>query len=100
MNAICPGYVDTELARAGIAQRASIIKKDPTELAKIYVDNIPQRRAILAEECVDAVLFFCSDGGGRTTGEALNISGRAGDGMSTPEDHHRSSSSARTSPTP
>jgi 3-hydroxybutyrate dehydrogenase len=75
VNAICPGYVDTELARAGIAQRAQIIKKDPGDLAKIYVDNIPQKRAILPEECVDAVMFLCSTGGGRTTGEAINISG-------------------------
>ncbi|MEO9192516.1 MAG: SDR family NAD(P)-dependent oxidoreductase [Polyangia bacterium] len=75
INAICPGYVDTELARAGMTQRAATVKKSVEDLQKLYVDSIPQKRAILPEECVASVLFLCSDGGGRTTGEAINISG-------------------------
>jgi 3-hydroxybutyrate dehydrogenase len=75
VNAVCPGYVETELARAGLEQRAPMVKMTAQELAETYVKNIPQRAAILPEEVADVVLFLCSRGGGRLTGEAINVAG-------------------------
>lgn len=75
VNAVCPGYVETELARAGLEQRAPLLKTTPEALAETYVKNIPQRAAILPDEVAEVVLFLCSQGGGRLTGEAINVSG-------------------------
>jgi acetoacetyl-CoA reductase len=64
VNAIAPGYIDTEMVRA----------VPPNVLEKI-VARIPVGRLGHAEEIARGVLFLVSDEGGFITGSTLSING-------------------------
>jgi acetoacetyl-CoA reductase len=64
VNAIAPGYIDTEMVAA--------VPEDV--LAKI-VARIPVGRLGKADEIARGVLFLCSDDGGFITGSTLSING-------------------------
>jgi acetoacetyl-CoA reductase len=65
VNAICPGYIGTEMVRA----------IDPEVLAKRIVPQIPVGRLGEPEEIARAVLFLVADGGGFITGSTLSANG-------------------------
>ena len=64
MNAIAPGYIDTDMVRA----------VPPNVLEKI-VARIPVGRLGRADEIARGVLFLVSDDGGFITGSTLSING-------------------------
>jgi acetoacetyl-CoA reductase len=64
VNAIAPGYIDTDMVRA----------VPPNVLEKI-VAKIPAGRLGQAEEIARGVLFLVSDDGGFVTGSTLSING-------------------------
>lgn len=74
VNAICPGFVETELTASTFQQRSELFNKPIDVIKKHVMENIPQKVVITPEEIVPAVLFFASEGSLRTTGEALNVS--------------------------
>ena len=65
VNAICPGYIGTEMVRA----------IDPDVLAKRIVPQIPVGRLGEPEEIARAVLFLVADEGGFITGSTLSANG-------------------------
>ncbi len=65
VNAICPGYIGTEMVRA----------IDPEVLAKRIVPQIPVGRLGEPEEIARAVLFLVADEGGFITGSTLSANG-------------------------
>lgn len=74
-NAVCPGFVDTDMGQAavdGVASRFSIPREEAA--AKIVSGN-PMRRMIAPEEVVAAVTFLASDGASMVNGHALAVSG-------------------------
>ena len=74
-NAICPGFVDTEMAEnavAGVMKRFDI----PHEKAlKMVVGGNPMRRLIAPEEVAATALFLASAGASSVNGHALSVSG-------------------------
>jgi acetoacetyl-CoA reductase len=64
VNAICPGYIDTEMVRA----------VPPAVLEKI-IAKIPVGRLGKPEEIARAVLFLVADDAGFITGSTLSING-------------------------
>ena len=64
MNAIAPGYIDTEMVAA----------VPETVLEKI-VARIPVGRLGHAEEIARGVAFLCSENAGFVTGSTLSING-------------------------
>lgn len=64
VNAIAPGYVDTEMVRAV-----------PPEVLKKIIDKIPVGRLGQAEEIARGVLFLVSEDAGFITGSTLSING-------------------------
>ncbi|MBM3468981.1 MAG: acetoacetyl-CoA reductase [Alphaproteobacteria bacterium] len=64
VNAIAPGYIDTDMVRAV-----------STPILEQIISTIPLGRLGQAEEIARAVVFLAEDGAGYITGETLNING-------------------------
>ena len=74
-NAVCPGFVDTDLAETAIAavqRRHDLSRADA--LAEVVRGN-PIGRLIAPEEVVAAVMFLASPGAAMVNGHALSVSG-------------------------
>lgn len=75
VNAVCPGYADTDMATAGIDNVAAKTGKSREEaLASMIKDN-PQGRLIAPEEVAAAVLYLCGSASDAVTGQSLMING-------------------------
>lgn len=74
-NAICPGFVDTEMAAdaaAGVARKFDI---DEAKAMDMIVAANPMRRLISPDEVAATAVFLASDGAAAINGHALSISG-------------------------
>ncbi len=75
VNAICPGYVETEMVARGVANiRAKTGKSEAEALAVLKRMN-PQNRMITPEEVAALALLLASDEGRGINGQAINIDG-------------------------
>ena len=75
VNAICPGYVDTDIVRAAIAEIVSKTGRTEDEAMEHFTQSNPQGRLIKASEVASAVSWLCSDGAASVTGQAIAIDG-------------------------
>ena len=75
VNAVCPGYADTELLRESIAGIMAKTGKSELEVLARFTAANPQGRLILPGEVAAAVLYLCGPGSGALTGLALPIAG-------------------------
>lgn len=75
VNAICPGYVETDIVTRAAETIASKTKLNEEEArAMLYAGN-PQGRLITADEVASAIAWLCSEGAAATNGAAIPISG-------------------------
>ena len=75
VNAVCPGYTETEILQSSI--RNVVAKTGRTEAvarAEFEKSN-PQGRIVQPHEVADAVLWLCSAGSSAITGQAISVSG-------------------------
>jgi NAD(P)-dependent dehydrogenase (short-subunit alcohol dehydrogenase family) len=75
VNAICPGYVDTEMTSRGLANIAAKTGKSANEALEIIRNLSPQKRIISAEEVAALALLLASEEGRGINGQAINIDG-------------------------
>ena len=75
VNAVCPGYADTDMVSSGLDAIATKTGKSREQaLAEMVKDN-PQGRLIAPEEVAAAVLYLCGPGSDAVTGQSLLING-------------------------
>jgi NAD(P)-dependent dehydrogenase (short-subunit alcohol dehydrogenase family) len=75
VNAICPGYVETDIISRAAENIAAKTKLSEDEAkASLYAGN-PQGRLISAGEVASAIAWLCSDGAAATNGAAIPMSG-------------------------
>jgi NAD(P)-dependent dehydrogenase (short-subunit alcohol dehydrogenase family) len=75
VNAVCPGYTDTDMVRSAIA---NIVEKTGRSAAEAYAELVmknPQGRLVQPEEVAATVLWLCSPGAEAITGQAIAIAG-------------------------
>lgn len=75
VNAICPGYIDTPMTEASIA---NIVERTgmPAEKAREVLENMsPQKRLIVPEEIAALTVYLSRDISYGITGQAINIDG-------------------------
>ncbi len=75
VNAICPGYVDTEMTSRGIeniTRKTSLTKDQALDSIK---KMSPQNRLITSEEVAALALLLASEDGGGINGQAINVDG-------------------------
>jgi NAD(P)-dependent dehydrogenase (short-subunit alcohol dehydrogenase family) len=77
VNALCPGWVDTEMARAGIEEGAARDGIAPAEFRARAEERVPLGRFITPQEVARLALFLASETGAGITGQAINIDGGA-----------------------
>ncbi len=75
VNAICPGYADTELTAASIRNIVARTGRTPDEALKALEGFSPQRRLITAEEVASLALFLCSEEARGINGQGLVVDG-------------------------
>jgi len=75
VNAICPGWVETEMARQGIEESAAFEGITPEAFRKRAVEMVPIKRFLDADEVAGLVLYLVSEKAAGITGQALNICG-------------------------
>lgn len=74
VNAVCPGYVKTELTERTFAQRTEMFGISREAMEQAAMKAIPQGVAMTPDEIAPAVVFLASPGAHRITGEAMNVS--------------------------
>jgi NAD(P)-dependent dehydrogenase (short-subunit alcohol dehydrogenase family) len=75
VNAICPGYLDTEMTQRSIAmiqQKTGLSAEAAEEKLKVFT---PQHRLFDAEEVTAAALYLASDNARGVNGQALSVCG-------------------------
>ncbi len=77
VNALCPGWVDTDMARQGIEQSARLRGVAPEEFRRQAEGRVPLGRFIEPAEVARLGLFLASDAGASITGQAINLDGGA-----------------------
>lgn len=75
VNTICPGWVETEMARSGIEEGAAYQGISAEEFRKQAVQAVPIRRFLEAEEVAHLVCYLASPKASGITGQAINICG-------------------------
>lgn len=75
VNAVCPGYVDTEMTAATIDTIVRKTGRSAEDARAELAKSNPQGRLIRPEEVADAVLWLAGDAAGSVTGQCLAIAG-------------------------
>ena len=75
VNAICPGWVDTEMAELGIKETAELQGITPQEFRAQATAAVPIQRFLEAHEVAELVCYVASDAARGITGQAMNICG-------------------------
>lgn len=75
VNAVCPGFTDTDLVAASVAAISAKTGRDETATRAELERFNPQHRLIDPQEVADAVLWLCQPGSGSITGQSIAVAG-------------------------
>lgn len=75
INAVCPGYTETELIQSSIARIATRGGRSEESIRADFTRANPQGRLVQPAEVAAAVLYFCGPGSDAVTGVALPVCG-------------------------
>jgi 3-hydroxybutyrate dehydrogenase len=75
VNAVCPGYTDTELVQGGIEHVIAKTGRTREQALADMLKDKPNGRLITPQEVADAVLFLCLPSASAITGTTLTVAG-------------------------
>ena len=75
VNAVCPGYTETDLLRASVSNVVNKTGRSADEARAEFASHNPQGRIVQAEEVADAVAWLCSAGAAAVNGQSISVSG-------------------------
>lgn len=75
VNAVCPGYVETEMLEQSIQRVMEKTGRSEEEARRGFAEINPNHRLIRPEEVAEAVMWLVSDAARNVTGQPIAISG-------------------------
>jgi 3-hydroxybutyrate dehydrogenase len=75
VNAVCPGFVDTDIVKDAIANIKSKTGRSDSEALAALVATNPQRRLVEPREVADTVMWLCRPGSESVTGQSIVLAG-------------------------
>ncbi|MGA2189807.1 MAG: SDR family oxidoreductase [Steroidobacteraceae bacterium] len=75
VNAVCPGYVDTDIVKDAIANIKNKTGRSDGEALAALVASNPQHRLIAPQEVADTVMWLCRPGSESVTGQSIILAG-------------------------
>jgi NAD(P)-dependent dehydrogenase (short-subunit alcohol dehydrogenase family) len=75
VNAVCPGYTDTDIIRSSVAQIMEKTGRSEADALSTFTNSNPQGRLIQPEEVAATVLWLCGEHARSITGQAISVSG-------------------------
>ncbi len=75
VNAVCPGFTDTDLMRASVARIVEKTGRSHEDALGEFTRQNPQGRLIAPTEVAAAVAFLCSGAAGGINGATLTVAG-------------------------
>ena len=75
VNAVCPGYTDTDILREGVANAVAKTGRSAEQVQAEFVAGNPQQRVIQPQEVADAVAWLCAEAAASVTGQCISVSG-------------------------
>jgi len=75
VNAVCPGYTDTDIIRGGLRQIAAKTGQSEAQAMKTFTDANPMGRLVQPEEVAEVVRWLCRQAPAALTGQAISVSG-------------------------
>ncbi|GAB4239130.1 MAG: 3-oxoacyl-ACP reductase [Acidobacteriota bacterium] len=77
VNAVCPGWVETDMARESMERTAKAVGQSYEETRRRFLEQVPLGEMIDPDEVAELVLFLCSPAARHITGQAYNLCGGA-----------------------
>jgi NAD(P)-dependent dehydrogenase (short-subunit alcohol dehydrogenase family) len=75
VNAVCPGYADTELLREAAAKISAVTGRKLEDALQAMTKSNPQGRLIRPDEVANAVAWLCLPGSESVTGQSIVVAG-------------------------
>lgn len=75
VNAVCPGFTETEMLQQTIAGIVAKTGRTPAEARAELASRNPQKRMIQPEEVANTVAWLCLPGSEAITGQAIAVAG-------------------------
>jgi NAD(P)-dependent dehydrogenase (short-subunit alcohol dehydrogenase family) len=75
VNAVCPGYTETDILTESIANVVAKTGRSLTQARAEFAASNPQGRIVQPQQVADAVAWLCADSASAMTGQAISVSG-------------------------
>jgi NAD(P)-dependent dehydrogenase (short-subunit alcohol dehydrogenase family) len=75
VNAVCPGFTDTDLVAAAVSNIVRTTGKSEAEARAALTSRNPQHRLVRPEEVANAVLWLCRPGSSAINGQSIAVAG-------------------------
>jgi len=75
VNAVCPGYTDTEMVENAVTNIVTTTGRSRTEALAVLTGHNPQGRLVTVGEIANTVLWLCSPGAEAVTGQSIIVAG-------------------------
>ena len=75
INAVCPGYTETDIVKTGIERVMEKTGRTADEATAEFVKSNPQGRLVQPQEVANTVLWLCGKGASAITGQSIAVAG-------------------------
>ena len=75
VNAVCPGFTDTDIVKDAVANIVAKTGRTPEQAQAELASRNPQKRLVQPEEVANAVAWLCLPGSDAITGQAISVAG-------------------------